>query len=207
MIIDNFVKEMSKKRQARFFDHCFGKKKYCNPSRTNCQIQWLVDEYKKHSIYFVSYHKEETKFETGDTFSGFFIPVNLCLPFLKIDIHKRREDDFLVQLICKKNVTLSNDKIHDELYIEIKNQHLVKELRENPEILEYPLGVFKSIPSLFFKLNYQKLDCIDELSEGPLLCVFVQDRIVNTEKEFEKMYEFCIKAIDKFVEKKIIMMN
>jgi hypothetical protein len=207
MAIDNFVKKMSKKREARFFDQCIGEKKYCNPAKSNCQIQWMINDYKGYPVYYVSYHKEETKFETGDTFSGFFIPVNLCLPFLKIDIHKRREDDFLVQLICKKNVTLSNDRIHDELYIEIKNQHLVNELRENPEILDYPLEVFKSIPSLFFKLNYHKLDCIDELSESPLLCVFVQDRLVETEEEFEKMYEFCQRAIDKFVERKLIMMN
>ncbi len=207
MAINDFVKVMSEKRNIRFFDHCFGEKKYCNPAKSNCQIQWMVDKYKNHSIYYVSYHKDETKFETGDTFSGFFIPVNLCFPFLKIDVHKRREDDFLVQLICKKNITFNNDRIHDELYIEVKNQHLVNELRENPEILEYPLSVFKSVPSLYFKLNYQKLDCIDELAEGPLLCVFVQDRLVNTEEEFDKMYEFCQKAIDNFIERKLILMN
>lgn len=47
-------------------------------------------------MYFVSYHKKENRYETGDTFSDFFISVNLCLPFLKIDIHKRRDEDFLV---------------------------------------------------------------------------------------------------------------
>lgn len=207
MAFDKFVKNMSEKLNARFFDHCYGEKKYCNPAKSDCEISWLVDTYKNHSVYFVSYHKKENKYETGDTFSGFFIPVNLCLPFLKINIHKRREDDFLVQLICKKNVTFNDNRIHKELYVEIKNQHLINELRENPAVLDHPVEVFKSIPSLFFKLNYQKFDCIEELAEGPLLCVYVQDRLVQTEDEFNTMYDFCKKAIDKCIERNLIMMN
>jgi len=207
MGLDNFVKVMSEKLNARFFDHCFGEKKYCNPAKSDCKISWLVDAYKGHSVYFVSYHKKENRYETGDTFSGFFIPVKLCFPFLKIDIHKRREDDFLVQLICKKNVIFNDNCIHKELYIEIKNQHFVNELRANPEILDRPVEVFKEIPSLFFKLNYQNFDCIEELTDVPLLCVYVQDRLVQTEDEFYKMYEFCQNAIDKFMERNMILIK
>lgn len=207
MLTDELLQNISSIKNVPCYHSCIGEKKYCNPAKSNCQISWFVEDYKGHSIYCISYHKEENRFETGDTYFGFFVPVKLYVPFLKIDIHQRLNEDFFSEFICKKNAAVENKSFGKELYIEIRNSKLIEDIKQNPKLLDYPKAVFKSIPDLYFLLNYNKIDCIDELCNGPLLSVFLRNRKVKNDKEFFQMQEFCKRLIDHLIKQKLIVLN